>query len=90
MSHTVGSAIFGLFCLFIVIGGVMYFAAMNNQAPPITDSYGNTLGNTTNISQNLTTDTLSSPGLGVMIILGSAIVLIVVLFGFYAFSKTFM
>jgi len=90
MSNTIGGLVFGLFCMVVVAGGIVYFAAMSNQSPPTTDSYGNTLGDTTNISQNLTTDTLSSPGLGVMIILGSAIVLIVVLFGFYAFSKVFL
>ena len=90
MSNTIGGLIFGLFCMFVVVGGIVYFAAMSNQSPPTTDSYGNTLGNTTNTSQDLAATATSTPGIGVTILLGSAIVLIVVIFGFYAFSKVFL
>lgn len=90
MSNTIGGLVFGLFCMFLVVGGVMYFAAMNNQSPATTDSYGNTLGNTTNISQNLAVQENLAPGFGIMLILGSVVVVITVLFGFYVFSKTFM
>lgn len=89
MSNTIGGLVFGLFCMFCVVGGIMYFAAMNSQSPATTDSYGNTLGNTTNTSQGLAETATSTPGLGVTLILGSAIVLIAVAFGFYAFSKVF-
>jgi hypothetical protein len=85
----IGGAIFGLFCMFVVVAGVMYVAAMNNQSGPTTDTYGNTLGNTTNTSQSLAISENLTPGFGIMLILDTVIVLIMVIFGFYIFSKTF-
>ena len=85
----IGGAIFGLFCMFVVVAGVMYVAAMNNQSPATTDTYGNTLSNTTNTSQSLAIAENLTPGFGVMLILDTAIVMIMVIFGFYIFSKTF-
>jgi hypothetical protein len=90
MSYTVGGLVFGLFCMFLVVGGVMYFAAMNNQSGPTVDSYGNGLGNITNTSQNLAVQENLAPGFGIMLILDAVIVVIVVLFSFYVYSKTFM
>ena len=90
MANTIGGLVFGLFCMFVVVGGVMYFAAMNNQSGPTVDSYGTGLGNTTNTSLNLAIQENLSPGFGIMLILDSVILVLAVLFGFYVFSKTFM
>ena len=90
MSHTIAGLIFGVFCMFAVVVGAMYVAAMNNQAPVITDSYGNTLGNTTNTSQSLANSENLTPGFGVMGLLTVVILLIAVIFGFYVASKTFL
>jgi len=90
MAPSIGGAIFGFFCLVVVVLGVMYVAAVNNQQSPITDTYGNTYSNITNTSQALATQENLTPGLGVTILIASVIVLIMVLFAFYVFSKTFM
>jgi uncharacterized membrane protein YciS (DUF1049 family) len=43
-----------VFAAVIVIAAIIFVAAMANQQPAITDTYGNTLNPTSNTSQSLT------------------------------------
>lgn len=86
----IGAAIFGVFCLFIVVGGITYVAVVKNQQAPITDTYGNTYSNVTNTSGNLTTTMTQTPGLTAVILIAVIVIIIMVLFGFYIYSKMFM
>jgi hypothetical protein len=86
----IGGAIFGVFCLVVVVLGAMYVASVANQQPTVTDTYGNTFNNVTNTSQNLTSLEDLTPGYGIAILISAVMLVIMVLFGFYIASKTFM
>lgn len=81
---------FGVFCLFVVIVGVLYVIGVSSQQAPTTDTFGQTLDPTSNQSQQIvtsTTTTSSSAMVPILLIVGT-ILLIAVLVAFWIFSKT--
>jgi uncharacterized integral membrane protein len=52
---SVATLAFAVFASVIVIASIIFIAAMANQQPTITDTYGNTLSSTSNSSQSLVT-----------------------------------
>jgi len=50
---TVGTVMFGVFCIFIAMAGVMYIAALNNQTSALTDTYGNAQTTVMQISKDV-------------------------------------
>ena len=90
MAANIGTAIFGIFCLVVVVFGAIFVASVSNQQTTYTDTYGNTFNNATNTSQNVTTMENLTPGYGIAILLSVVMLLLMVIGGFYAYSKIFM
>ena len=86
----IGAAVFGAFCLILIIGGVVYIGAVNAQQTPLTDTYGNTLSPVANGSQQLvTTTTTTGESTGIWLILIAAVILVcLVIVGIYVAAKT--
>lgn len=85
----IGAAVFGVFCLFVVMGGLFYVAGTSSQQAPITDTYGNTQSVQTNSSQNLTTavtSTGTSTNIWILLI-AAAVLLIMAIIAIYAALK---
>lgn len=85
-----GALAFGAFSVFIIVVGVIFIVSMAASQPDYSDTYGNTIGNTGNQSQDLvdaSVDT-SGPVLVYMLFIAAAILLIAVLVGLWMFSKT--
>ena len=89
-ANGVAAAIFGIFCLVVVVLGAVYVAAVNSQQAPITDTYGNTFNNATNTSQTLVQQENLTPGFGIAILVSVVVLVIMIVFGFYIYSNTFM
>jgi hypothetical protein len=89
-ANGVGAAIFGIFCLVVVVLSAVYVSSITSQQPTVTDTYGNTFNNVTNTSQNLTSVENLTPGYGIAILVSVIVFVCMVLFGFYIYSKTFM
>ena len=86
-----GGIAFGMFCLIIVVAAGVYIVSFNSSQPAITDTYGNTVGDVGNQSQNLVTEATAGSGsyLVPLILIGGVILLIAVIFALYIASKTF-
>lgn len=52
-ASAIHAGIFGVFCVIIMMAAIMFIAAQNNQAPTLTDTYGNAQSAVTNQSQGL-------------------------------------
>lgn len=97
MKHTndsamaIGAIAFGVFCLFVVVAGIIYVVSVTSSQPAYTDTYGNTIGNTSNQSQSLVntaTTSSSNNALVALLLIGGVVLLIAVLIAFWIFSKT--
>ena len=86
----IGVAAFGLFCLVIVIAGIIYVSAMSTSQVPITDTYGNTLNPTSNTSQQLVTSSVSAEEYSAvpLVLIGATMFLCIVVFSLWVYSKT--
>lgn len=87
-----GAAVFGVFCLILVFAGVIFIVSVNAQQTPYTDTYGNTLSQTTNQSQNLV-ENITSTGGSVslpLILIAGVIVVCMIVFCIYLAAKVFL
>jgi hypothetical protein len=87
---TVGAVAFGIFCLFAVIAGIVYIASLNNQAIPVSDSYGtgldanSTAAKAAVIAMTAEEEASATP----LLLLAGAIMVCVVVFVAWVASKT--
>lgn len=81
--------IFGIFCLVVVVGSVMYVMAVNGQTTSYTDTFGNTPTAITNTSKGLvnTTVTIGTQSVVPIILIGGVIAVCAIVFMIYAASK---
>lgn len=86
----IGAIAFGVFCLFVVVAGIIYVVALTSSQPAYTNTYGNTIGDTGNQSQDLveTTTDSSGPAFVALFLIGGVVLLIAVLVAIWIFSKT--
>lgn len=85
-----GAIVFGLFCLFAMVAGVIYIMAINNQQTRYTDTFGNTVSPVTNTSQYLINSTASigSSTMIPLVLIGGVIAVIAVVFMIWVASKS--
>jgi len=86
---TVAAIAFGVFCLFVVVAGIIFIVSVTSQSPQITDTYGTAPSPITNTSRNLVTNETATAGNAMIpiILIGGVVLLIAVLFAFWVFSK---
>lgn len=88
---TLGGIVFGMFCMIAAIGGGIYILALNSKQPAITDTYGNTIGNTANTSQQLVSNLTSAAGDGALtplVLIVVVMLLIAVIVAIWIATKT--
>ena len=85
----IGAIVFGLFCLFAIVAGIIYVMAINNQQTTYTDTFGNTASPVTNTSQSVINATASIGSRTVipLLLIGGVISVIAVVFLIWAASK---
>lgn len=85
----IGAAIFGVFCIVLMVAGGLYIISVNASQPVIKDTYGNTLSATSNTSQSIVNSeatTFATPTI-LLILIAAVIAVCVILFTFYIVSK---
>ena len=85
----IGGLIFGAFCLLAVIVGIGYIIGVSATQSPITDTYGNGVGNTSNVSQGLV-GTMTSTGdtsIVPLVLIVGVVIMCATIFAFYIASK---
>jgi len=87
-----GAIVFGLFCLFAMVAGIIYVMAITNQQTTYTDTFGNTASPVTNTSQSVidSTASIGSDTLIPLVIIGGVIAVIAVVFLIWVASKSGM
>lgn len=86
----IGEIVFGLFCLFAMVAGIIFILAINNQQTTYTDTFGNTASPVTNNSQDVvdTTTSIGSSTMIPLVLIGGVIAMIAVVFMIWAASKS--
>ena len=85
-----GAIIFGIFCLVAMVAGIVYILSINSLQAPITDTFGNTIGDTGNSSQaviNVTSEIGSATVVPVILIAG-AVAVCAIIFMLWVMSKS--
>jgi hypothetical protein len=86
---TVGTVVFGVFCIFVAMAGIVYVASLNNQTTALTDTYGNTQSVVTNASQSATIAMTAEEEASMvpLVLLVSAVGLCCIIFIVWVWSK---
>ena len=86
---TVGTVVFGVFCIFVAMAGIVYVAALNNQTTALTDTYGNAQTAVTNASQAATVTMTAEEEASMvpLVLLVTAIALCTIIFIVWVWSK---
>jgi glucan phosphoethanolaminetransferase (alkaline phosphatase superfamily) len=87
---TIATIGFAVFASIVIIAAMVFLAAIVNQSPTVTDTYGNTINAQSNTSQNLVT-TISSEeeySMVPLMLLIVAVFVCVVIFAAWVASKT--
>jgi hypothetical protein len=89
MATTIGTVMFGIFCIFVAMAGIIYIAALNNQVPTVTDTYGTAPDTVTNASQLavVTMTAEEETSMIPLVLLATVIGLCVILFIAWVWSK---
>ena len=87
---TIATLAFTVFASIVVIAAVMFIAAMSNQSPTVTDTYGNTINANSSVSQGLVTTVSSEEeySMAPLVLIIVAVFLCVVVFAAWVASKS--
>ena len=87
---SVATLAFAVFASIVIIASIIFIAAIVDQQPAITDTYGNTLSPTSNSSQSLTTSLVSEEEYSMtpLILIIVAVFLCGIIFAAWVASKT--